>query len=466
MKNNGGRGSAATSDAAHILWVGFMKAVKRCIAVVLCAAFLSGCSLISGGDDLLQTPRPSENFMLLQKQLEQIMGDTMTYVSPQSGEYRNTVTFEDIDGDSEKEAIAFLREGSGGKIYVYAFELEDNEYHTIGGIEAPGSALGSMSFLTIHETDESTGGKQEKKLIVLTWTLSGDLKQGMTVCAVQDDKLTEVLDATYTSYTMSDLDSDDSEELFTVTYDDAGRKTAQVYDYVDNKMILLSQTDATQDVQTVANITEGKLDEDGHQAIFVDNKFENDNGMQTDIYVLDKTRLRNVALSANASTYRSISLYYCSDIDSDGIIEVPQLQPMPGYEDSDATQTLWMVDWYRYGMDGATQRMLTTYDSLSEGWTFRFPKGWRGEVTATTMSEAGVSQTTFMQRGRLNDPLLTIYVFTGEDRKDAAEAGGLIDLGSTADTCFAAKLGESRSSYQISEAEVVEAFSVVESEWR
>ena len=49
--------------------------------------------------------------MLLQKQLEQIMGDTMTYVSPQGGEYRNTVTFEDIDGDSEKEAIAFLREG-------------------------------------------------------------------------------------------------------------------------------------------------------------------------------------------------------------------------------------------------------------------------------------------------------------------------------------------------------------------
>ncbi|MGM9624004.1 MAG: hypothetical protein ACI3X2_11880 [Butyricicoccus porcorum] len=443
-----------------------MKTVKRCIAVVLCAALLSGCSLISSGDDLLQTPRPSENFMLLQKQLEQIMGDTMTYVSPQGGEYRNTVTFEDIDGDSEKEAIAFLREGSGGKIYVYAFELEDGEYRPIGSIEAPGSALGSMSFLKIHEKDEGTGDKRKEKLIVLTWTLSGDLKQGMTVCAVQDGKLTEVLDATYTSYTMSDLDSDGSEELFTVTYDDAGRKTAQVYDYADNKMILLSQTDATQDVQTVANITQGKLDEDGRQAVFVDNKFENDNGMQTDIYVLDKTRLRNVALSANASTYRSVSLYYSQDIDGDGIIEVPQLQPMPGYENSDATQTLWMVDWYRYSMNGATQRMLTTYDSLSEGWTFRLPKEWRGAVTATTTSEAGVSQTTFMQPGQLNDPLLTIYVFTGEDREAAAGSGGLIALGSTVDTCFAAKLGHSDSSYQISEDEAVEAFSVVQSEWK
>ena len=71
-----------------------------------------------------------------------------------------------------------------------------------------------------------------------------------------------------------------------------------------------------------------------------------------------------------------------------------------------------------------------------------------------------------MQPGQLNDPLLTIYVFTGEDRETAAGSGGLIDLGSTADTCFAAKLGENESSYQISEAEAVEAFSVVQSEWK
>ena len=259
--------------------------------------------------------------MLLQKQLERIMGDNMTYVSPQGGEYRNTVTFEDLDGDGENEAIAFLRQGTGGKVYVYAFKLEDGQYRPIGSIEGPGSALSSMAFLRLNS------GKE--KLIVLTWTLSGDLKQGLTVCSVKDDTLTDVLDATYTSYIMSDLDQDHSEELFTVSYDDTGRKTAQGYDYADGKMIQLSQTDATQDVQTVANMTAGKLDENGHPAVFVDSKFENDNGMQTDIYVLDGNKLRNVALSSNASTYRSAALYYCEDMDSDGIIEVPQLQALP-----------------------------------------------------------------------------------------------------------------------------------------
>ncbi len=394
--------------------------------------------------------------MLLQKQLERIMGDNMTYVSPQGGEYRNTVTFEDLDGDGENEAIAFLRQGTGGKVYVYAFKLEDGQYRPIGSIEGPGSALSSMAFLRLNS------GKE--KLIVLTWTLSGDLKQGLTVCSVKDDTLTDVLDATYTSYIMSDLDQDHSEELFTVSYDDTGRKTAQVYDYADGKMIQLSQTDATQDVQTVANMTAGKLDENGHPAVFVDSKFENDNGMQTDIYVLDGNKLRNVALSSNASTYRSAALYYCEDMDSDGIIEVPQLQALPGYENGESTEILWMVDWYRYHMNGTTQLVLTTYDSLAEGWEFRFPQEWRGVVTATTGSEAGVSQTTFLLPGHFNDPILTIYVFTGDDREEAAEAGGLIDLGSTGDTCFAAKRGTD-SPYQLSEEEIIDAFGMVQNEW-
>ena len=435
-----------------------MKKLKKYLSFLLCAAFLTGCSFIASGEDLFQLPRPSESFMLLQKELEQIMDDNMTYVSPQGGAYRNTVTFEDINGDGVKEAFAFLREGTGGKIYMYAFRLEDEEYKPLGCVEGPGSSLSSMSFMQIKEGTE--------KLIVLTWTLSGDLKQGMTVCSVQNGKLTDVLDATYTAYTMYDMDGDTSEELFTVSYDETGRKMAQVYDYTDNKMVLLAQTDATQNVQAVANITCGKLNEKGNPAIFVDNKFEKDNGMQTDIYVLDKTKLYNVALSSASSTYRSVSLYYSKDMQDDGMIEVPQLQPMPGYENSDATETLWMVDWYRYGMDGTTRRIVTTYDSLAEGWTMHFPTEWRGVITAQTISEAGVSQTTFMQLGHINDPLLTIYVFTGEDREEAADAGDLLFLGSNADTCFAAKMGTTDSPYQMSEEELIQSFSIVQNKWK
>lgn len=64
-----------------------MKRLKNAIALLLCTVLLSGCQIISAGDDLLQTPKPSQEYTLLQNQLEQIMGTTMTYAAPQSGSY-------------------------------------------------------------------------------------------------------------------------------------------------------------------------------------------------------------------------------------------------------------------------------------------------------------------------------------------------------------------------------------------
>ena len=77
-----------------------MKVLKNCIWLVLCMVMLTGCSVIAGGDDLLQTPKPSEKFTMLQDQLEKIISEGKTYVTPQKGSYRNTVTFEDIDAVS------------------------------------------------------------------------------------------------------------------------------------------------------------------------------------------------------------------------------------------------------------------------------------------------------------------------------------------------------------------------------
>ena len=117
-----------------------MKRLKNAIALLLCTVLLSGCQIISAGDDLLQTPKPSQEYTLLQNKLEQIMGTTMTYSAPQSGSYRNAVTFADIDGEDGKEAIAFLRDESGGKIYVYAFTKDGDSYQELGSVEEIGRA--------------------------------------------------------------------------------------------------------------------------------------------------------------------------------------------------------------------------------------------------------------------------------------------------------------------------------------
>ena len=444
-----------------------MKRLKNYVALLLCAVLLSGCQIISGGDDLLQTPKPSQEYTLLQNKLEQIMGAKMTYAAPQSGSYRNAVTFADINGDDSKEAIAFLRDESGGKIYVYAFTKENDEYQELGSVEGPGTAIGAMDFIRVDN------GKQ--RLFTLTWTLSGGVGKGLTVYSIQDGKLKELLDTTCTDYTIADLDQDGTEELFTLSYEGAGRKTAQVYSYADHQMSLLSQAYASQDVQTVANLQAGQLNPDGTQAIFVDNKIENDNGMQTDIYVLDKnnTTLRNLSQNSSTSTYRATTLYFCEDIDSDAAIEVPQPSPDASSAvrvtdsvlgETSSSDINSLMDWYQFDSTGKANLVLTTYKSPTEGWMLKFPEKWRRNITISANSGTGVNQTVFTPKGE-NTPLLTLYVFTGDGREQKAQQQGLIDLGSTSDISYAAKLGNTDSSLALSQKQIEDAFCVVVNEW-
>lgn len=124
-----------------------------------------------------------------------------------------------------------------GKIYVYAFTKDGDSYQELGSVEGPGTAIGAMDFIRIKDGDQ--------RLFTLTWTLASGVGKGLTVYSIQDGKLQELLDTTCTDYTIADLDQDGTEELFTLSYEGAGRKIAQVYSYADKQMSLLSQAYAS-----------------------------------------------------------------------------------------------------------------------------------------------------------------------------------------------------------------------------
>ncbi len=440
-----------------------MKYLKRFLAVMLCASMLCGCTMLSSADDLLQAPRASKNYLLLQKKLESL-GQKLTPVSPQSGQYRNTVTFEDLDGDGVEEAIATVRQGTSGQISVYIFQFIDDQYEQIGCITGQATAIGSLSFPQFGETEQG---------MIITWVLSSGTVEGMTVCGLKQGEMVKLAEVEYTNYITGDLDGDHEDEIFALNYGGSGRKTAQLYDYQGDKMALVAQADVTQDVQSVANITVGSL-EDGKKAVFVDNKFETDNGMQTDIYAVsgsgkkdDPITVENLALTPGVSTYRSVAMYYSSDVDSDGCVEIPQPTPLPGYAKSDQQDILWMIDWFRYNMKAGENPVYacTTYHSLSEGWCLIFPKGWRGNVTVKTTGDSDVSQTIFRD-AETKEVLVTFYAFGGNDREQAAATGGLTQLGKSSSRYYAMKVESgSKSRYAVKESQLEKKFIIIQSDW-
>ncbi len=65
------------------------------------------------------------------------------------------------------------------------------------------------------------------------------------------------------------------------------------------------------------------------------------------------------------STVRSYYVY-AADIDGDGLIELPQILPLPSAEGSDENDSA--ISWYNLDLDGRSLPKLTTYHSFSGGW--------------------------------------------------------------------------------------------------
>jgi hypothetical protein len=439
-----------------------MRYVKRIAALVLCAAMLSGCTILNSGDDLLQLPKAPKSYLLLQNKLNELE-ETMTAISPQSGQYRDSVTFEDLDGDGTDEAIATMCSKKNGTVQVFVFKRVEDEYVQIGCISGQGSAIGSLSFP--YFTSDQT-----EKGMIITWNLSDSLEQGMTVCALQDGEMQSLRDLEYTDYTTCDLDGDNADELFLVNYTENGN-TASLYNYSEHgDLELVSQADATQDIQTSVNITMGML-ASGENAVFVDNKYETDNGMQTDIYVVGD-KLENLALTTDITTYRSVSLYYSDDVNSDGYIEVPQLTEIPELtrsetEDADSqVGSSWYIDWYQFGTDKEekSKKVATTYTSLSEEWMLFLPAGWRDNVSVKNASDSGISQTLFMD-AKTRDVLLTIYVFNEKDRDQLFRTVDLTDLGESNSRCYAMRVETTDNEYAMTETQAERRFTKVHPDW-
>ena len=89
----------------------------------------------------------------------------------------------------------------------------------------------------------------------------------------------------------------------------------------------------------------------------------------------------------SAQTIRNYYVY-ATDIDSDGVIELPQPQPLPAYGETPADDVYWIINWYRVSADDGKRTItLTTYHNYSGGWFVIFPEEWSGELTITRSSE-------------------------------------------------------------------------------
>ena len=85
------------------------------------------------------------------------------------------------------------------------------------------------------------------------------------------------------------------------------------------------------------------------------------------------------------------SQYLSSDIDGDSVIEIPETDAAPGYDeysDSDKDKQ-YLTTWKVYKDSYSLEDKYTGYYKISDGYAFMFPDGWKNNITVKIDEASG-----------------------------------------------------------------------------
>ena len=394
---------------------------KRVGLALLAAALtllLSGC-FVKTVDELYTLPRHSDEYDRLELAIDAVLsGQSAAYSAPVSGPNQQSVQLADLDGDGQEEAIAFLKAAGDRPLRACIFSRVDGDYHLTDVIEGDGTSFASVEYVQLTD--------QPGIELVIGRQLSTDVLQSLSAYSYSDGHVAELMNANYSEYRVVDLDGDGRKDIFLLRFEaEQPQGIAELYRWKAGQMEREKEAYLTAGASLVKRILTGNLMKD-IPAVFVSSAYE-DTGLVTDVFAFQNGVFQSVTMREAESPVSTVRSYYvyASDIDGDGLIELPQILPLPSAEESDENDSA--ISWYNLDLDGRSLPKLTTYHSFSGGWFLKLPDRWQNQFCITRGAEAdGVHGYAFSQweDGRRTELIFTIYAFSGENRNESASADG------------------------------------------
>ena len=420
---------------------------------------LSGC-FVKTVDEMYALPQHSDEYYNLQQAIDAVMTGGASYCAPVSGVNQQSVQLADLDGDGEDEAVVFLKRDTQKPLSAYIFDKVGEEYRNIAVIEGSGTAFESADYV---ELDDKPGAE-----IIIGRRLSDQVLQAMSAYTLVDGRIVELMSANYTEYTVADLDNDGRRDIFLLRFDGETQKgVAELYRYTGDQLEREPEAGMSDGAGAVKRIISGYMAHDV-PAVFVASEYGGDS-IITDVFAFRGGTFQNITSSGGGTSVQTVRSYfvYANDIDSDGLIELPELVELPRIDDSTGAYSI--IRWYNLGMKGEKRVKLTTYHSFSSGWYLTIPDAWNEQIAISRSEEvSGVRGLVFSEwdaKTRNAVPIVTIYAFSGEDRNAAAQQDGRFILSEKGDVTYAAELGQSNWAAALDEQTLKQMFNYIRIDW-
>lgn len=433
------------------------KITRLAAAAVLCL-LLAGCAANIATDQLYALPRLPAEYGSLERQLNTLLEGGAEHVAPSSGSNLQSVQMVDLDGDGVEEAVAFFRKSTDEKpMKIYFFKSNGEDYEQLALIEGTASSLYSIAY-----TDLNGDGQRE----ILVGFKSGTEVQVLGVYTLRGGEPLNLLTTAYARYAVSDLDGDGRQELTVLYSGEENRCMADCYVWEDHGLSRLSSLELSFSASELSRVVSGAL-ADGGTALYVTGVADNSVAAYDILTVKNgvlQNILQNTASSALDGGFRFLSLYP-SDVDGDGIVEVPEPVAFPNLDED--SETYYRILWRAYDSSGKGTIVRRTFHNATDGWSLVLPESWDDVVSVLRTVTEGESAVLFFRCDNdACEPILELCALTGSAREEHALRGDRILLARQVETVYTAELIPLDDwAGSIGEETVKESFSLIVSEW-
>ena len=393
---------------------------------------LSGC-FMRGTEALYCVPKRSNDDISLQEEVEAAIGSG-EYCAPISGDNRQAIQQADLNGDGKDEYIVYARIEQESPLKIFIFQSSDAGYALHSTIAGEGSAFDSVSYAQI---DGAPGME-----MIVGRRAGEQVPQALTVYTFRPDGVGELVSTSYTDFRINDLDKDGLTDLFVVRSDTEQRNAvAELYRWQDGELARDNEANLSFPAESYKQTAIGTLEED-KPAFFVAGTYD-ENNIITDVLTLSDGALRNITISdesgISASTVRSYYVY-STDIDGDGITEIPNTVRLSSVTWDAQTENQFVIVWSTVREDGTRTEKLRTYHNYADGWYLTLPADWTEHLMVSRrMRGISLGYSFYQLRpGDQAEQFLSIYSETGENTRENTDPTQGIVLASWNGTSYIA----------------------------
>jgi len=412
--------------------------------------FLSGCSLAGvDAEGIMRPPKATGEQAGIQLALEKTASGNVTFKYPRTGDFRSAIIMYDVDGDDEKEAIAFFRpqtEGAGA--HMCLLDKRGGEWQILCDIVGPGADVDRLLF-----ADFDRNGSKE---IVVGWTLPTTRDKSCSVYKLDEGRVNELMaNEFYTEMAAFDIDRDEKDELLTVFSSDQG-SVAKLLSMNDSTMEKIDSARLDQAITSYTNVQATQLDSDT-PALILDG-YVSSSTLATEILYWNREEKRLLAPfndeTGNAIYKRDVS-FPPEDINKDGNIDFPKQISPPGAQVLSETLPENMtfsplIEWSTFNKkDGSFTRIGSTLvGPTEEVWLDIDP--WSDQLKDVHFTVLQNNQNRSLSlyeydplTAALSEPLLTIQAFgqyVWENRGESTK--GFTQLENQAGVVIAIRFGD------------------------